>query len=39
MIGQFHERYDPVRTELEQLLGRFEDNTQFFEFLEAGARR
>lgn len=33
MIGQFHERYDPVRTELEQLLGRFEDNTQFFEFL------
>ena len=33
MIGQFHERYDPVRSELEQLLGRFEDNTQFFEFL------
>ncbi|HJK90698.1 MAG TPA: hypothetical protein RMH85_03235 [Polyangiaceae bacterium LLY-WYZ-15_(1-7)] len=33
MIGQFHERYDPVRQELEEILGRFEDNTQFFEFL------
>ncbi len=33
MIGQFHERYDPVRSELEELLGRFEDNTAFFEFL------
>ncbi|HJL33209.1 MAG TPA: hypothetical protein RMI62_29220, partial [Polyangiaceae bacterium LLY-WYZ-15_(1-7)] len=25
--------YDPVRQELEEILGRFEDNTQFFEFL------
>lgn len=34
MVGQFHERYDPVRAELEEILGRFEDNTQFFEFLQ-----
>ena len=34
MVGQFHERYDPVRTELEQTLGSFQDNTQFFEFLK-----
>ena len=33
MIGLFHERYDPVRAELESLLAGFEDNTQFFEFL------
>lgn len=33
VVGQFHERYDPVRTELEEILGRFEDNTAFFEFL------
>ncbi len=34
MVGLFHERYDPVRTELESILGQFEDNTQFFEFLQ-----
>ena len=34
MIGQFHERYDPVRTELESILGQFQDNTQFFGFLQ-----
>ncbi len=34
MIGQFHERYDPVRQELEDILSRFEDNTQFFDFLK-----
>ncbi len=33
VVGQFHERYDPVRAELEEILGRFEDNTAFFEFL------
>lgn len=33
MVGQFHERYDPVREELMSLLGQFEDNTAFFEFL------
>ncbi len=34
MIGLFHEKYDPVRDELETTLGQFEDNTQFFEFLK-----
>lgn len=33
MIFQFHERYDPVQTELQSTLGQFEDNQQFFEFL------
>ncbi len=33
MVGLFHERYDPVRQELETLLTQFEDNTQFFQFL------
>ena len=32
-IHQFHERYDPVRQELESLLASFEDSTAFFEFL------
>ncbi|MFO0693536.1 MAG: hypothetical protein U0230_08275 [Polyangiales bacterium] len=34
MIQLYHQRYDPVRTELETTLARFEDNTQFFEFLK-----
>ncbi len=34
MIGQFHERYDPVRAELETILGQFADNTSFFGFLQ-----
>ncbi|MEM9865441.1 MAG: hypothetical protein AAF938_27795 [Myxococcota bacterium] len=33
MVGLFHEKYDPVRQELESLLAQFEDNTQFFSFL------
>lgn len=33
-IGKFHDAYDPVRQELEAKLAEFEDNTQFFEFLE-----
>ena len=33
MVGKFHELYDPVRQELNEILGRFEDNTAFFEFL------
>jgi hypothetical protein len=32
-IRQFHERYDPVRDELEATLQNFQDNTAFFEFL------
>ncbi|MBC7174633.1 MAG: hypothetical protein H5U40_19465 [Polyangiaceae bacterium] len=34
-VGLFHDRYDPVRDELEQTLARFQDNVQFFEFLKA----
>jgi len=35
IIGQFHERYDPVKQELEQVLAQYQDdNTQFFQFLE-----
>ncbi|HJL19193.1 MAG TPA: hypothetical protein RMH99_26245 [Sandaracinaceae bacterium LLY-WYZ-13_1] len=34
MIAQFHERYDPVNAELQSTLSQFEDNQQFFEFLQ-----
>ncbi|MCC6877091.1 MAG: tetratricopeptide repeat protein [Sandaracinaceae bacterium] len=34
MIAQFHERFDPVQNELQTTLGQFEDNQQFFEFLQ-----
>ncbi len=34
MVAQFHERYDPVATELNQTLDQFQDNLQFFEFLQ-----
>ncbi len=34
MIALFHERYDPVATELQTALGQFEGNEQFFEFLQ-----
>lgn len=34
MIALFHERYDPVNTELQGALGQFEDNQQFFDFLQ-----
>ncbi len=34
MITQFHERYDPVQTELQSALEQFQDNQQFFEFLQ-----
>src|SRR5690606_30738406 len=34
MITQFHERYDPVQTELQETLGQFEQNEQFYEFLQ-----
>ena len=34
MIAQFHERYDPVQAELTSTLAQFEDNQQFFEFLQ-----
>jgi tetratricopeptide (TPR) repeat protein len=34
-VGLFHERFDPVRDELETTLAQFQDNVQFFEFLKA----
>ncbi|MBZ0119100.1 MAG: tetratricopeptide repeat protein [Sandaracinaceae bacterium] len=34
MIAQFHERFDPVQNELQTTLAQFEDNQQFFEFLQ-----
>lgn len=34
MVAQFHERYDPVAEELNQTLEQFQDNQQFFEFLQ-----
>lgn len=34
MITQFHDRYDPLQTELNSTLEQFEDNTQFFDFLQ-----
>lgn len=34
MIAQFHDRYDPVATELNTTLNEFQDNQQFFEFLQ-----
>jgi tetratricopeptide (TPR) repeat protein len=35
MISQFHERYDPVQVELNGALERFQDNQQFFDFLQS----
>ena len=34
MVSRFHERFDPMKQELEQTLSQFEDNQQFFEFLK-----
>ncbi len=34
VLAQFHSRYGPVKRELEQVLARFSDNTQFFRFLQ-----
>ena len=33
-VAHFHERYDPVRDELEAVLAQHQDNTSFFEFLQ-----
>jgi tetratricopeptide (TPR) repeat protein len=33
VVQQFHERYDPVKTKLDELLTKYQDNAQFFEFL------
>ncbi|MEM1418550.1 MAG: hypothetical protein AAGH15_26890 [Myxococcota bacterium] len=34
VIGQFHEKYDPVSDDLNEILDRYQDNTQFFDFLK-----
>lgn len=34
MVGTFHEKYDPVQRELQEVLKKHEDNNQFFEFLQ-----
>lgn len=34
MIALFHERYDPVNTELQGALAQFQDNQAFFDFLQ-----
>ncbi len=33
MVAKFHERYDPVKAELDTQLGQFKDNQSFYEFL------
>jgi TolA-binding protein len=35
VVQQFHEKYDPVKTKLDELLNKYQDNAQFFEFLQA----
>jgi len=35
VVQQFHERYDPVKDKLDELLNKYQDNAQFFEFLQA----
>jgi TolA-binding protein len=32
-VAKFHDRYDPVRADLEQKLGKVKDNQSFYEFL------
>jgi tetratricopeptide (TPR) repeat protein len=34
VVQQFHEKYDPVKTKLDELLTKYQDNAQFFEFLQ-----
>ncbi len=34
VVQQFHERYDPVKTKLDEMLEKYKDNAQFFEFLK-----
>jgi len=33
-VQQFHERYDSVKSKLDELLSQYRDNTQFYEFLQ-----
>ena len=34
VVAQFHEKYDPVRTKLGEILAQYQDNQAFFEFLQ-----
>lgn len=34
MVQLFHEKYDPVKTKLDALIQKYQDNAQFFEFLK-----
>jgi len=34
LVARFHERFDPVQQELNQVLGQHEDNMQFYQFLQ-----
>jgi hypothetical protein len=34
MVQLFHEKYDPVQAKLDELLQKYQDNAQFFEFLK-----
>lgn len=34
MVQQFHEQYDPVKEKLDEILARYPDNQQFFDFLK-----
>jgi TolA-binding protein len=34
VVQSFHERYDPLRAKLDELLERYQDNAQFFDFLK-----
>ena len=35
VVAQFHDRYDPVKTELDEILVENKDNEAFFEFLQS----
>lgn len=34
VVQQFHERYDPVQAKLDEILGRYRDNNEFYGFLK-----
>lgn len=34
MVQQFHQQYDPVKDKLDEILARYPDNQQFFDFLK-----
>jgi hypothetical protein len=34
VVGQYHEKYDPIRMKLEEILAKYQDNAAFFEFLK-----